>query len=431
MTSGAPGWQAEPVSHDIDVRPVPTVWAGHRTYASRALLAPTTLDQLASLVTSGERVRAIGSRHSFTDLADSPGVLVTLEGLERAPVLDPAAGTVTVTAHTTYGTLGPWLHERGFALAALASLPHISVVGAVTTATHGSGDAVTTLAGAVVALEILGADGDVRRVDRDHPAFAGSVVSLGALGIVTSVTLAVEPTYDVAQTVIDDVDLSAVIENLGAVHASATSVSVFTRWDGRASIWRKHRTDVAPERDLSGLGGHPADGQRHPIPGVDGAACTPQLGEVGPWFARLPHFRLEFTPSAGEELQSEHLVPQALAPRAVAAAREVLERHRDLVLVSELRSMAADDLWLSSAHQRSGVGIHTTWVQDESRVHAAVAELESVLEPYEFRPHWGKVFSTSELARRYPRWDDAVALVREADPRGVFAGPFTERVGLR
>lgn len=419
------------MSHDIDVRPVPTVWAGHRTYASRALLAPTTLDQLATLVTSGERVRAIGSRHSFTDLADSPGVLVTLAGLEREPVLDAAASTVTVTAHTTYGTLGPWLHERGFALAALASLPHISVVGAVATATHGSGDAVTTLAGAVVALEILGADGEVRRLDRDHPAFTGSVVSLGALGIVVAVTLAVEPTYDLAQTVIDDVDLTAVIENLGAVHASATSASVFTRWDGQASIWRKHRTDAAPAVDLSALGGRPADGRRHPIPGVDGAACTPQLGEVGPWFARLPHFRLEFTPSAGAELQSEHLVPQELAPRAVAAAREVLERHRDLVLVSELRSMAADDLWLSSAYQRSGVGIHTTWIQDEVRVRAAVAELETALEPYDFRPHWGKVFETTELARRYPRWDDAVDLVREADPTGVFAGPFTERVGLR
>ncbi|PWD52285.1 FAD-binding protein [Serinibacter arcticus] len=413
------------------VLPVPTVWAGHRHYASRALLAPTTLDQLASIVTAGEHVRAIGSRHSFTDLADSPGVLVTLQGLVQEPVLDAETGTVTVSAGTTYGVLGPWLHDRGWALGALASLPHISVVGAVTTATHGSGDAVTTLAGTVVALEILGADGTVRRLERGDEVFAGSVVSLGALGIVTQVTLAVEPTYDVAQTVIDDADLTAVLESLAAVHASATSVSVFTRWDGRCSIWRKHRTDVAPALDLSGLGGTPADGIRHPIPGVDGAACTPQLGEPGPWFARLPHFRLEFTPSAGGELQSEHLVPRELAPQAVAAVRPILEANQHLVLVSELRSMAADDLWLSSAYERPTVGIHTTWVQDEQAVRAVLPAIEAALEPFSYRPHWGKVFATTEVAHRYPRWDDAVALVREADPTGVFAGPFTERVGLR
>lgn len=419
------------MTSDIAVLPVPTVWAGHRSYGSRALLAPANLDELASIVTSGEPVRAIGSRHSFTDLADSPGVIVTLQALERTPVLDEAARTVTVSAGTTYGVLGPWLHERGWALAALASLPHISVVGAVTTATHGSGDGVTTLAGAVVGLEILGADGTLRRVVRGDAAFAGSVVSLGALGVVTRVTLAVEPTYDVAQTVIDDVDLGSVLADLGAVHASATSVSVFTRWDGRCSIWRKHRTDAGAPVDLSGLGGQPADGPRHPIPGEGTASCTPQLGEPGPWYARLPHFRLEFTPSAGAELQSEHLVPRDLAPQAVAAVRPILEANRHLVLVSELRSMAADDLWLSSAYERPTVGIHTTWVQDEGAVRTVVSAIEEALEPFSFRPHWGKVFVTTDLAHRYQRWDDAVALVRDADPTGVFAGPFTERVGLR
>lgn len=422
------------MTSDSTVLPVPTVWAGHRSYGSRALLLPASWDEVADLVRSGERVRAIGSRHSFTDLADSPGVLVSLNHLAQEPVLDAEAATVTVDAGTTYGTLGPWLHERGFALAALASLPHISVVGAVTTATHGSGDGVTTLAGAAVGIEILGADGQVRRLRTGEETFAGSVVALGALGIVTRVTLAVEPTYDVAQTVREDVPLDAVVAELGAVHASATSVSVFTRWDGRCSIWRKQRTDVAhppAASDLSSLGGRDADGERHPITGVDAQACTPQLGEPGPWFARLPHFRLEFTPSAGAELQSEHLLPRELAPQAIEAARPILEANRDLVLVSELRSMAADDLWLSGAYQRPTVGLHTTWVQDEPAVRRVIAQLEAVLEPFSYRPHWGKLFETSAIAHRYPRWDDAVALVRDADPTGVFSGPFLTRVGLR
>ncbi|GMA31226.1 FAD-binding protein [Litorihabitans aurantiacus] len=415
---------------DVATRPVPTVWAGHRTYASGALLVPASREQLASIVTSGTPVRTLGSRHSFTDLVDSPGVLVALDGLGEEPVLDADARTVTVPGSLTYGTLGPWLHERGFALAAMASLPHISVAGAVSTATHGSGDGATTLAGAVVALEIMGVDGEVRRVARGDAAFHGSVVALGALGPVLTVTLAVEPTYDVAQTVIDDVDLAAIVANLGAVHASASSVSVFTRWDGSASIWRKHRTDAAPMADLSGLGGRLADGPRHPIAGEDASSCTVQGGETGPWWARLPHFRIENRPSAGAELQSEHLVPQAVAGEAVAAAAQVLGRHRDLVLVSELRSMAADEHWLSSAHRRATVGIHTTWRQDVTAVTDVVAELEAALEPFEHRPHWGKVMATTDLARRYPRWDDAVALVHASDPAGVFAGPFTRRVGL-
>lgn len=433
---------------EVDVLPVPRAWAGHRTYGGRALLAPRTLEALARLVTSGEPVRAVGSRHSFNDLVDSDGALVTLTHLEREPVLAVApdgAATVTVSAGTTYGRLGPWLHERGYALAALASLPHISVVGAVTTATHGSGDAIRTLAGAVVGLELLTAQGDVRALHRGDPDFAGAVVALGGLGLVLTVTLAVEPTYEVAQTVRDDVALDGVLAHLDAVFAGATSVSVFTRWDGRAAVWRKQRTDAGPGAaardlgdrtsldDLSGLGGRDADGPRHPLPDGDPVACTPQLGEPGPWFARLPHFRLEFTPSAGAELQSEYLLPREAAADAIRAAAPVLAEARDLVLVSELRSMAADDLWLSGAYGRDTVGLHTTWRQD-SRVPGVLPRLEEALAPYAPRPHWGKLFADPDpagLAAHYPRWADQVDLFLRYDPDGVFAGPLLRRVGLR
>ena len=417
---------------DVDVLPVPTAWAGHRSYASRALLRPRSLDTLRALVRTGEPVRALGSRHSFNDLVDSPGALVTLEALATEPVL-VADGVVRVSGATRYGVLGPWLHERGLALAALASLPHISVAGAVGTGTHGSGDAIGSLATAVVGLEILTATGDVVTLRRGDADFPGAVVSLGGLGLVLSLDLAVEPTYDVAQTVTDDVSLPGALGELDAEWSSATSVSAFTRWDGAAALWRKQRTDADPPATdpLPALGGRPADAPRHPLPGTDAEACTPQLGVPGPWFARLPHFRLEFTPSAGAELQSEYLLPRERAAEAIDAVAALMAEHRDLVLVSEIRSIAADDLWLSGSFGRETIGLHTTWRQDVPGVRAALARIEPVLLTFGARPHWGKVFVTDDVAGLYPRWEDQRDLLRRWDPAGQFSGPLLRRVGLR
>lgn len=421
--------------HDADdVLPPPLAWAGHRTYGSRGVVAPRSLDQLRGLVTSGEQVRALGSRHSFNDLADSPGLLVSLEALETEPVLvasDDDGARVRVSAATRYGTLGPWLHARGWALGALASLPHISVAGAVATGTHGSGDAIGSLASAVEAVRIMDGRGELVELRRGDPDFPGAVVALGALGVVVDLEFAVHPTYDVAQTVLDDVPLAAALADLDRVWSSATSVSAFTRWDGTCMLWRKQRADVGGLGDVSGLGGQPADGPRHPIAGVDAAACTEQLGVPGPWFARLPHFRLEFTPSAGAELQSEYLLPREAAAEAITAVTPVMTQARDLVLVSEIRSIAADDLWLSGEYGRETIGLHTTWRQDVPGVMAVLAQVEQVLAPFQARPHWGKLFVRTDLADLYPRWVDARALIAGHDPRGIFSGPFLERVGLR
>lgn len=429
---------------DVEVLPVPTVWAGHRRYGSRALLVPNTVAGLAQIVASGEPVRALGSRHSFSDLADSPGVLVNLARLAGEPRLVSGPGgepAVEVSAGTTYAQLGPWLHEHGWALAALASLPHISVVGAIATGTHGSGDAIGTLSSAVVALDVLTASGEVRRVQRGDPDFAGAVVALGAIGIVLSVTLSIEPTYQVAQNVIERVPFAGVLESLGRVFASATSVSVFTTWDGTCAIWRKQRVDHARGHDgaahlpadLTDLGGVSANGPRHPLAVGDASACTDQLGVAGPWFARLPHFRPEFTPSAGAEVQSEYLLPREFAAEAILAVGPLLAAAGDLVLVSELRSMAGDDLWLSGAYGRDTIGLHTTWRPDVPQVLRVLADLERALEPFSARPHWGKLFTLSaeSLAPLYPRSADARALIHRWDPDGVFSGPFLERVGLR
>lgn len=415
---------------DAAVLPAPTTWAGHRTYGARGLVIPRTLEDLATLIRSGEPIRALGSRHSFNDLADTPGLLVSLDALALEPVLAPDARTVTVSAATRYATLGAWLHERGVALDALASLPHISVAGAVATGTHGSGDAIGSLASAVTALRLMTADGNLVTLRRGDADFPGVVVALGALGVVVDLDLAVRPTYDVAQTVIDDVPLAGVLGQLDEVWASATSVSAFTRWDGRCALWRKQRVDAGAPGDLTALGGRAADGPRHPIAGVDAAACTQQGGVPGPWFARLPHFRAEFTPSAGAEVQSEYLLAREVAAEAIAAATPILAQARDLVLVSEIRSVAADDLWLSGEYGRASIGLHTTWRRDVPGVMAVLARLEEVLAPFQARPHWGKLFVREDLAGLYPRWDDARDLIARFDPRGVFAGPFLRRIAL-
>ncbi|PFG20280.1 D-arabinono-1,4-lactone oxidase [Serinibacter salmoneus] len=424
---------------DLAEHPVPTTWSGHRAYASRALVRPDSLESLRALVRTGQRLRALGSRHSFNDLVDSPGLLVDLRELATEPDLyvtdGGAAGVVTVSGAMRYGALAAWLHERGWALPAMASLPHISVAGAVATGTHGSGDEAGSLATAVVGLELLGADGEVHALRMGEADFPGAVVSLGALGLVLRLDLAVEPRYDVATTVLEDVPFAGVLGEVETVWASATSVSAFTRWDGTCALWRKQRTDrIVPDATLgvvTALGGRPADTPRHPLPDGDPQACTPQLGEAGPWHERLPHFRQEVTPSAGAELQSEYLLPRERAAEAIEAAAGVMARHRETILISEIRSVASDDLWLSGSYGRATIGLHTTWRQDVAAVREASLEIEAALAPFEARPHWGKLFERADLAALYPRWEDARALLARYDPAGQFTSPLLERVGLR
>ena len=405
-------------------------WAGNLTYTADSIVVATSVEQVQELVSGGTRVRALGTRHSFSTVADGAGVLVELGGLPTEIDVDAATSTVRVSAATRWGELAPVLHEAGFAVHALGSLPHISVAGSVSTGTHGSGDRNGCLATAVAALEIVGADGAVRRVSRGDTGFDGSVVALGALGVVTAVTLDVQPTFEVEQTVYDDLPWDVLLAGLDPIMASASSVSVFTRWrdTGAEQVWVKRRTDE-PAADLSWTGARPADGPRHPVPGAAVAACTPQGGAAGPWFERLPHFRLEFTPSSGDELQSEYLVSRSDARAALQAVHDIRHVVAPVLQIGEIRSVAADDLWLSMAGGRDSLALHFTWVAEASAVLPVVAEVERVLAPFAPRPHWGKVFTldAETVAAAYPRHADMVDLVRRSDPRGVFANAFADR----
>jgi xylitol oxidase len=399
---------------------VGTNWAGSYTYRARTLHRPATLEQLQEVVAGAASVHAIGSRHSFNGIADA-AELVSLEAMPADAVVDPAARTVTLGAGLRYGDLVPLLDDAGMALHTLASLPHISVAGAVATATHGSGVANGNLATAVAAMELVTSTGEVRTASRGDEAFDGMVVGLGALGVVTRLTLDVQPAFQVRQRVFEGLSWTALAEHFDVIMSSGYSVSVFTLWrEAVDMVWVKSRTDQPDPTEL--FGARPATVERHPIPGIDAAPATAQLGRPGPWHDRLPHFRMGFTPSAGEEIQSEYLLPRRHAAAAVDAVRALGDRIRPFLLVCEIRTVAADDLWMSTAYGQDSVAFHFTWRRLPDEVARLVVDLEDALAPFGARPHWGKAFAATAdtLPPLYPRHGDFGRLVERLDPRGAF-----------
>ena len=367
----------------------------------------------------------LGSRHSFTDIADS-AELVTLEALATEVVVDHDAMSVTCGGAVRYGELAVQLAREGLALANLASLPHIAVAGAVSTATHGSGDRNGNLATAVAALELVCSDGGVLRVARGDPDFDGLVVGLGATGAVTRITLDVEPAYEVRQRVFEGLRWNGLFEHFDAITSSGYSVSVFTRWGETVDqVWVKSRADSgtpagAPDETLFGAVG--ATQHRHPILGLDAVNCTPQLGVAGPWSERLPHFRMGFTPSSGAEIQSEYLIPRNCAVAAIETVLSIAAAVRPVIQVSEIRTIAADALWMSPQYGRDTVAIHFTWAFEPDAVRRALVEVERALAPFEARPHWGKLFlaGAGEIGPLYERLGDYRALLDRVDARGAF-----------
>jgi xylitol oxidase len=401
-----------------------TNWAGNVAFRAERVHRPTSLGELQAVVAGADRVRALGTGHSFNRIADTTADLVSVAGLPRVVEVDAARRCVRVSAGMRFGELVGPLHDAGFALHNLGSLPHISLAGAYATGTHGSGVANGTLASAVSALELVTADGSLQRLSRadDPDRFDGSVIALGALGVVHTVELDVQPTYDLRLWVYEGMSLD---DDLDGVLASGYSVSVFWDWrsDG-AQVWRRLRVGDGETGDAprSWRGATLADGPRHPIPGLPGTTCTEQLGAVGPWQARLPHFRLEFTPSSGQELQSEWFVAREDAAAALRSLDDLRGRIAPLLQITEIRAIAADRLWLSPSAGRDTVALHFTWVDDEAAVVPVVEEVEQRLSAFAARPHWGKVFRTAPdvVRQRYDRYDDFEALLREADPRGKF-----------
>jgi xylitol oxidase len=412
-----------------------TNWAGNYTYQAVHLHKPETIEEIQKLVTHSSKLKALGTRHSFHDIADSPGDLVSLERFDRIIGLGRERRTVTVEAGVRYGQLARWLYEQGYALHNLASLPHISVAGACATGTHGSGDRLGNLATAVSALEMIRADGEVVLLSReqDRPQFEGAVVGLGALGVVTKLTLDISPSFEMQQDVYENLPLSQVEEHFDELFSSAYSVSLFTDWRTARfnQVWLKRLSPdgVSLRADPQLYGATLASTHLHPIPTLSAEHCTEQMGICGPWYERLPHFRMGFTPSSGEELQSEYLVPRPHAGSALRAIDQLREHISPLLQTSEIRTIAADDLWMSPCYRQACLGIHFTWVKGWPAVRELLPIIEERLAPFDARPHWGKLFEISpeRIRALYARWPDFRNLVREYDPQGKFRNAFLER----
>jgi xylitol oxidase len=409
-----------------------TNWAGNYTYSTANVHRLASVDQVRKFVKQHDSLRVLGTRHCFNGIADSQHALISLEPMAEVIALDAQARTVTVGAGMKYGQLCPLLHEKGFALHNLASLPHISIAGAIATATHGSGIKNGNLATSVSALEFVTANGDVLTLSRqkDGDTFLGAVVNLGALGVMTRVTLDVQPTFMMRQDVYVDLPLAQLADHFEAIMSSGYSVSLFTDWQNKRinEVWVKRRVEkgesTAADREFHGA--RLATRNLHPIAELSAENCTEQMGVPGPWYDRLPHFRMGFTPSSGKELQSEYFVPRKDAVEAILAIERLRDRVSPHLFISELRTIDADRLWMSPCYERPSVAIHFTWKPEWEAVRELMPVIEKELAPYAARPHWGKLFTVdpAQLRSRYERLADFKDLLKQHDPGGKFRNRF-------
>ncbi|MFZ1940556.1 MAG: FAD-binding protein [Terracidiphilus sp.] len=411
-----------------------TNWAGNLTYSTNNLQTPGTVDEVRATVKSANKLRVLGARHSFNAIADSTHEQVSLERLDEM-TLNEKARTVTVGGGVTYSQLAPWLDTKGYALHNLASLPGITVAGACATATHGSGLHNGNLATAVAGLEIVTADGDLLSLSREKNGeqFLGAAVALGALGVVTRIALDVQPTYQVAQSVYQNLSFDELGEHFGEVFGSGYSVSVFTDWEHHRAtqVWIKRRLgpNVANDWDSEFFGAKLANEKLHPLAGHPTESVTDQQGQPGPWYDRLPHFRIGQTPSSGQELQTEYFVPYDRGFAAVQAV-EKLHRHvSPLLFITELRTIAPDKLWMSMAYERPSLAIHFTWKPMWPEVQKVLPMIEKQLEPFQPRPHWAKLFTLqpAQLEPCYTRLPQFRALLAHYDPQGKFRNKFVDQ----
>ncbi|WPU92082.1 FAD-binding protein [Mucilaginibacter sabulilitoris] len=406
-------------------------WSGNLTYSTDNVFYPKSVAEVQQQVKKLNKLKGLGTRHCFNTIADSKDNLVSSKNLNKVVSLDKKAHTVTVEGGIKYGELAPYLHEQGVALHNLASLPHISVAGSCTTATHGSGIKNGNLASAVTGLEMVIADGSVVHLSKatDAEKLNAVVVGLGAIGIITKVTLQVQPTFMMRQRVFTDMPMAQVKQHFEKIVSAGYSVSLFTDWqkDSINEVWIKSKIGVdKDENSAEFYGAKAATKNLHPIIALSAENCTEQMGVPGPWYERLPHFKMGFTPSSGKELQSEFFVPLRHAVEAIAAVARLGKQIGPHLFITEIRTIAADNLWMSPCHNQTSVAIHFTWKQETAAVLKLLPLIEKELSPFNARPHWGKIFTMAPkiLESRYEKLNDFKKIVAEYDPHGKFRNGF-------
>jgi xylitol oxidase len=411
-----------------------TNWAGNYTYKAPHLDQPATTQEAQQLVQKLAHAKALGARHSFNNIADSSGDQISLKSLDQM-TLNKEARTVTVGGGVTYSKLAPWLDAQGFAVHNLASLPQVSVVGACSTATHGSGIHNGNLATAAAAIELINGKGEIVTLSRasDPEHFNAAIVGIGAIGVITKITLNVIPTFQIAQIVYENLSFDQLEHNLDAIFSLGYSVSLFTDWQHHRAtqVWLKQtvRGNTAPHLPPLFYGATLQKTKLHPIGGHSPENCTEQMGIPGPWYDRLPHFRINFTPSSGAELQTEYFVPRSHAYEAILAVEQLRDRITPHLFITEFRTIAADNLWMSMAYQRDSFAIHFTWKPETKAITQLLPLIEQKLAPFDARPHWAKLFSVpqSRLRQLYPKFADFEAFAKSHDPNGKFRNEYLNR----
>lgn len=408
-------------------------WSGNLEYGTDKVYYPTSVEAIQKLVREHDKFKALGTRHCFNRIADSKNNLISMTEMNRVVSIDEKTKTATVEGGIKYGVLAPYLDKKGFALHNLASLPHISVAGSIATATHGSGVGNGNLATAVTGIEFVTPDGNIVHLskDRDGENFLAAVVGLGAFGLVTKVTLRVEPTYMMRQYVYVKLPMEQLKENFDKIVSAAYSVSLFTDWqsDSINEVWIKRRDDgTSHKAEPTFFGATAATKNLHPIAELSAENCTEQMGVPGKWYERLPHFKMGFTPSSGVELQSEFFIPQHNAIEAIQAIQKLGKQIGPHLFISEIRTIAADNLWMSPCRNQASVALHFTWKQEWDAVQKLLPLIEQELEPFKARPHWGKLFTMSPkvLSSRYEKLDDFKKMVRTYDPKGKMQNEFLQ-----
>ena len=410
-----------------------TNWSKNMRYGTDTVFAPANASEVQQIVLQSARVKQLGSQHCFNNIADSHHAQISLRALKGIDI-DHAAKTATVGAGVRYGELAPVLDKTGFALNNLASLPHISVGGTIATATHGSGIHNRNLVAPVRAIEFITADGRTMTLSRDKDAdrFHLAVVHLGAIGVLTRVTLDLLPRFDMSQVVYQNLSFDQLEYNLDAIMGAGYSVSLFTDWQGNtaSTVWIKDRANGTQKALPSTFYGATLQKEKlHPIPGHPAGACTEQMGSVGPWYLRMPHFKMEFTPSSGEELQTEYFVDRRDGYRAIRAVEKLKEEITPHLFVTEIRTIASDDLPMSPHHGRESLAIHFTWKPEEVVVRKMLPQIEAALMPFNARPHWGKIFElpASYIQQQYPAMPQFRRFAAELDPQGKFRNDYLNR----
>jgi alditol oxidase len=408
-------------------------WGGNLSFKQPEVLAPTSLDELAKLVRSN-RVRPAGTLHSFSDVVAGEGVLVSAAGLPIEPEILADGSTVRVGAASRFGDIALFLEANGLALQNMGSLPHISLAGASATGTHGSGDGNPILSTSLRAFSFVNYEGELKTLRRGDPLFETCRLGMGAYGIWVSAELETQPSYQMRQDIYRGVPWQFFVEDPARLTGAGYSVSLFGKWGGQQidKVWVKSRIDQStPPDNFAGIGAE-TKSLAELAAGV-GDNLTEQGGKPGPWLHRLPHFRLDATPSAGDEIQTEYFVLRDQIAGAIAALHSLANEINPVLIISEIRTIASDDAWLSPMRRGDSIALHFTWQNDVPAVTTAVAKVEAVLAEFDPIPHWGKLhgFSGEQLERVHPKLAAARAEFDQLDPMGKFSSPNLQSIGVR